>query len=52
MLTLEGRSASVRLEHSILVDEDATHQHRVGEDLAVTAELPLTELPRIPFKAT
>jgi hypothetical protein len=52
LLTLEGRSASVRLEHSILVDEDATHEHRVGEDLAVTAELSLTELPRIPFKAT
>jgi hypothetical protein len=52
LLTLDGRSASVRLERSILVDEDATHEHRVGEDLAVTAELSLTELPRIPFKAT
>jgi len=28
------------------VDEDAVHDHRVGEDLAITAELSLTESPR------
>jgi len=46
LLVLDGRSARVRLERSIRVDEDAEHEHRVGEDLAVTAELALTELPR------
>jgi hypothetical protein len=46
LLTLDGRSARVRLERSVRVDEDAAHDHRVGEDLAVTAELSLTELPR------
>jgi phosphodiesterase/alkaline phosphatase D-like protein len=46
LLTLDGRSARVRLERSIVVDEDAVHEHRVGEDLAVTAELSLTEGPR------
>ena len=46
LLTLDGRSASIRLERSIRVDEDATHEHRVGEDLAVTAELSLTDSPR------
>jgi hypothetical protein len=46
LLTLDGRSASVRLERSIRVDEDAVHEHRVGEDLAVTAELSLTDSRR------
>jgi hypothetical protein len=46
LLTLDGRTARVRLERSIVVDEDAVHEHRVGEDLAVTAELSLTEGPR------
>jgi hypothetical protein len=46
LLTLDGRSARVRLERSIRVDEDAAHEHRIGEDLAVTAELSLTDLPR------
>jgi hypothetical protein len=46
LLTLDGRSASIRLERSIRVDEDAVHEHRVGEDLAVTAELSLTDTPR------
>jgi hypothetical protein len=46
LLILDGRSARVRLERSIRVDEDAEHEHQVGEDLAVTAELSLTELPR------
>jgi len=46
LLTLDGPSARVRLERSTRVDEDAVHDHRVGEDLAITAELSLTESPR------
>ena len=46
LLTLDGHSARVRLERSIRVDEDAAHEHRIGEDLAITAELSLTDLPR------
>jgi hypothetical protein len=46
LLTLDGRSANIRLERSIRIDEKAPHAHRVGEDLAITAELSLTDAPR------
>ena len=46
LLTLDGRSARIRLERSVRVDEDKTHDHRIGEDLATTAELSLTDTPR------